>query len=139
MEPQPQPLPIPARRDPRTFARLIVTCTVSFLDEKGHATSAQVRYGGKLESGEQPYLRVLTLTEGWQDLDLGWLAEKALSMLVLKCESGIAQVRMKDGEKPTFDWAIPEGLALVGTPAAGIQSLLQLRGPGRVTITAIPK
>jgi len=131
------PLPIPARRESSPdVARLIVHANISYLDEQGRASTANIRFGGRLDSGEQPYIRNLTLKDEWVDVDLGWLASQPLSLLVVKCDSGALGVR--DAVSLSMVWAVPAGLALIGTPN-GSECKLQVKGPGKATITAIPK
>lgn len=113
-----------------------------------------------VESDEEPYSRRRKATEEWQPLDIGWVKEIGVGMLVISSLAGKALQRNPTKEEkeetakqilevsytaatPTsvaLCWLIPPGESMRGMPSHGNELWIRSRhGTVRYTVFVIPK
>lgn len=74
----PKPTPTPV-----THARMTVVETVSYSPPNEESVGFDSRFGKLLKTTEQPYMRRTVIGVGWQPLDLGWLKDKEVAMIMI--------------------------------------------------------
>lgn len=138
-------------------ARVGVVSTIYHQQPDAEPIAVEARFSRWLESGEQPYLRKLTIGEKWTPLDLGWL--QGAGRVFLKNEEGrfAAQPTQEEREatmarivelavvEPVagnrhFSWGRVrpgESLCFEPTNPASLRLRCQ-RGQARITLLIVP-
>lgn len=126
--------------DKQAKDRLTVTETVYHQTPGEEASFINSNFSRELEVKEEPYTRRCTATEEWQPLDLGWLKDLGVGMLVIRNEQGkifdkiptaeereeefkrVLQLRYR-GDHVNHFWIIPPTETIKGCPSQA-ESLL---------------
>ncbi len=67
-----------------TPIRITVVENVYHQSPNGNPTTTSSSYNRFLETDEQPYIRHITVTSEWQPIDLGWLKDVGIGMLIIQ-------------------------------------------------------
>jgi hypothetical protein len=110
-------------------AQITVLKTVYFRPADGQPTAYEARWTRPLASSEDPYVRTLTATTSWQALDVGWIKDAGL-LIVLNVEGRVQHRRLAPEERQAAaarvleiavgsepPWLVPPGESFVGQPA----------------------
>lgn len=77
---------VPVTAAPRSRPRVTVVEQAYYQSPDDQPRVVETRYTQDLQSDEQPYLRVMKLTEEWKPIDCGWIEDA--SLLILTNEEG---------------------------------------------------
>lgn len=122
--------------------RIVVVENVYHQTEETNPVMVESRFSKKINSQEQPYTRIMKVGPPLVPVDLGWLKDAPLSMLLLqnaspKGEKG-STVEVC-GRTPVADYILPPGESLRVQPVEGFAPLLRCpEGQAKVIVTAYP-
>jgi hypothetical protein len=147
MSDEEQPVLTPARDT------ITVVQTVYHQPAGEEPTAVTLQYVRPLETSEQPYVRKIKVGESWQPLDLGWIEQPGMILLVndegkftqtiptpeerAEAEAKVVEVGL--GSPP---WLIPPQGSFLGMSSGIGRRLVNLRcqkGTARVTIHVYPR
>lgn len=134
------PVPVPTRKlqQRETISRVVVQETVYHHQAGGRTTCAGKPWHRILKSGEQAYQRILTLYDDeWVPLDVGWTTPA--SMVFIECckQGGDCELGIDRDLTVIRMFSISGGESCRFEPSEDVKYMM--RGPCKVTITAIPR
>ena len=132
--------PVPARKvqQRETVSRFVVQETIYHQPAGGKVTSAGKAWHRILKSSEQAYQRVLTLhNDEWVSLDLSWATPA--SMVHIECckNGGDCDLGVLFNGETVLMFPVSGGESCRFEPGEGKRYVM--RGPCKVTITAVPR
>lgn len=71
---------------PRSGARLVVVEQLAWQQDDDDGVPLHNGFAAQIESSERPYLRRLTVGEGWAPLDAGWIGADAKTVWIANAE-----------------------------------------------------
>jgi hypothetical protein len=82
---------------PAQKSRLVIKETVYFQQPEAKPIAIESGSGQDIASDEQPYQRIIKLTENWTPLDTGWVKEA--SLIVIESQAGKHQLVRPDAKQ----------------------------------------
>jgi hypothetical protein len=137
---------------PAQKSRLVIKETVYFQQPEAKPIALESGSGQDIASDEQPYQRIIKLTESWTPLDTGWVKEA--SLIVIENQAGKHQLVRPDAKqiqeiaakvieigKEGEAWElVPAGQTRVFTPVELDRIQLRSRsGEVKAIVTVFPK
>ena len=139
----------------KTIQDLLTVVEITYHQVWGEEpTLVESKFERRLKTSEQPYTRRVRVSEEWRPLELGWLSDMPLSLLIVQSREGVA-LRAHLSEEEQADlaariievayegspgWCIPPGESMRGCPSTPENLLLRCRhGEASAIIYAFPE